>query len=396
MANAAYAYDEVGRLIRASDNVAGATNTWAWNYDTIGNLRTSERGPSNSVYRVDAMNRLVEQLTTDGVTTNVASRRFLYDAAGNVTNDGRRAMTWDAFDRLATVETLPRAGGAVKCVNTYDSGNRLVKQAVSNWTGAAWLAGPVRTFSYDTGWNLLAEATLNPSAGGSSTNLYTWGLDIAGLRSGKLEGEASAEPGSRGAGGIGGLLSITVISGGTTKTYTPYADSQGSIKKVVDDAAGAVVAGYEYTAYGQLLIETGSLTNVCPFRYSTKRYCREIGLYYYGHRWCDPETARWLSPDPKREEGGLNQYQTFGADPVNKVDPTGLEFRTADKHITQEQIDTAVASILADIEYMLKHADEMEKEKILSPSQVTLYEALQTRIVTLRDESSKVQKDRAR
>jgi uncharacterized protein RhaS with RHS repeats len=48
-------------------------------------------------------------------------------------------------------------------------------------------------------------------------------------------------------------------------------------------------------------------------------------LYYFRARWYDPETGRWLSKDPIGIRGGLNQYVSFGNNPVNFVDPFGLD-----------------------------------------------------------------------
>ena len=42
------------------------------------------------------------------------------------------------------------------------------------------------------------------------------------------------------------------------------------------------------------------------FRAST--FDTEIDLYYYGYRYFDPETDRWLNRDPLEEEGGINLY----------------------------------------------------------------------------------------
>jgi len=42
---------------------------------------------------------------------------------------------------------------------------------------------------------------------------------------------------------------------------------------------------------------------------------RSGGLYYYGFRYMDPETGRWLSRDPIGERGGLNLYVFVGSAP---------------------------------------------------------------------------------
>ena len=40
------------------------------------------------------------------------------------------------------------------------------------------------------------------------------------------------------------------------------------------------------------------MAKVNPFMFSTKFYDWETGLYYYGYRYYNPSTGRWLSRDP--------------------------------------------------------------------------------------------------
>ena len=47
------------------------------------------------------------------------------------------------------------------------------------------------------------------------------------------------------------------------------------------------------------------------------------GLAYYGFRFHAPDLCRWITPDPIREDGGLNLYRFCGNDPVNQIDPDG-------------------------------------------------------------------------
>jgi RHS repeat-associated protein len=60
-----------------------------------------------------------------------------------------------------------------------------------------------------------------------------------------------------------------------------------------------------------------------PFRFSTKYQDAETGLLYYGHRYQNATTGRWLSKDPADEDGGLNLYAFNYNSPINWFDPDG-------------------------------------------------------------------------
>lgn len=48
-------------------------------------------------------------------------------------------------------------------------------------------------------------------------------------------------------------------------------------------------------------------------------------LNYYGYRYYDPETGRWLNRDPIEEQGGVNLYGFVGNDGVNWLDYLGWQ-----------------------------------------------------------------------
>ena len=56
----------------------------------------------------------------------------------------------------------------------------------------------------------------------------------------------------------------------------------------------------------------------------------ETGWHYNWHRFYDPETGRYLTPDPIGLRGGANAYGYVGGDPFQNVDPLGLEWEMAD------------------------------------------------------------------
>jgi len=62
-----------------------------------------------------------------------------------------------------------------------------------------------------------------------------------------------------------------------------------------------------------------------PFRFSTKYADKESDLLYYGHRYYDPQTGRWINRDPSEETGGVNLYGMVGNNLISDFDPTGLQ-----------------------------------------------------------------------
>ena len=156
-----------------------------------------------------------------------------------------------------------------------------------------------------------------------TTRDYTWGLDLAGLQDGSWGQES---------GGIGGLLAITETSGTATNILLPISDHVGTIHglvAVVTDSVTletpVVVAEYDYAPYGELISADGPFAGSCPFVFQTKYRDPETGFWYYGYRFYDARSCKWLTSDPLGEAGGLNLTAFCGGDPVNQVDALGLE-----------------------------------------------------------------------
>lgn len=87
---------------------------------------------------------------------------------------------------------------------------------------------------------------------------------------------------------------------------------------------GEVAQRIDYDAWGNVTNDTNP--GFQPFGYAGGIYDRDTGLTRFGARDYDPEIGRWLSKDPIGFRGGLNHYAYVNNDPVNLIDPTGLEF----------------------------------------------------------------------
>jgi RHS repeat-associated protein len=79
---------------------------------------------------------------------------------------------------------------------------------------------------------------------------------------------------------------------------------------------------YNYDVYGKST-DTSAVGN--PFRFAGYRYDAETGLYHTHFRTYDPETGRWLQPDPIGYADSWNLYEYVMGNPVMYSDPLGLK-----------------------------------------------------------------------
>jgi len=89
------------------------------------------------------------------------------------------------------------------------------------------------------------------------------------------------------------------------RTYYYHSDHLGSAQTVTN-WQGNIHERLEYTPYGETWIDwrnTGESSDKTPFRFTAKERDEETGLYYFGARYLDARTSRWLSVDPAMYEG---------------------------------------------------------------------------------------------
>jgi RHS repeat-associated protein len=295
-----FTYNAKGE-VTAATNATLTTRAQSFTYDDIGNRLTFTTTGGTTNYTATSTNQY-SSIQPPGS----ALFHPTYDADGNQTSSGTgHFYTWDAENRLVLIEQVGLTTGAKKQLNVYDGQSRRVRKQVFTYAAGSWSLTTDEKFIYD-GWNVVAKLLWNPSTSTFDLNsTYTWGTDL----SGSLQG----------AGGVGGLLSSK--DGGSVYHYT-Y-DANGNVSEVLNNAGG-IAAHYEYDAFGNTVASSGAYASTNAYRFSTKPLDSVGDLYYYGFRYYNPSTGRWLSRDPIAERGGLNVYLFLSDAGLNAADYLGL------------------------------------------------------------------------
>jgi RHS repeat-associated protein len=118
--------------------------------------------------------------------------------------------------------------------------------------------------------------------------------------------------------GPGGSLAEQVGGDGTT-VYLVH-DQLGS-SRAATSSTGAVVATWNYDAYGNLIAHTG--VDATHLLFEGQYQDAGSGLYYLRARYYDPSSAQFLTADPL-QAATLATYSYAANNPVNYADPTGL------------------------------------------------------------------------
>ncbi|MBZ0167635.1 MAG: RHS repeat-associated core domain-containing protein, partial [Candidatus Omnitrophica bacterium] len=118
----------------------------------------------------------------------------------------------------------------------------------------------------------------------------------------------------------------------SSTTYYYLMDGLGSVRQLTN-SSGTIVESYDYDPYGGTTIYDSSLTDITstgsgidnPYMFTGRRFDEETGIYYYRNRQYDPAIGRFLQRDPLGYYDSMNLYEYVGSNPVNSVDPLGLQ-----------------------------------------------------------------------
>ena len=112
-------------------------------------------------------------------------------------------------------------------------------------------------------------------------------------------------------------------------------NAQGDVTSLIDITNGYMGDSiqYTYSAYGRRYTEnTGGdlgmmISDVNTLTFKSYSYDSDLGMYYLGSRWYDPEVCRFINADSYVSTGqgiiGYNMFAYCGNNPINRVDSNG-------------------------------------------------------------------------
>ena len=242
--------------------------------------------------------------STNTVTVNISTNNalFQYDGNGNLIYDGLRSFAYDGENELIQVWVTNQWFSQF----SYDGKMRRRIRQEYTWQNSGWVQTNQVYYVYD-GNVVIQERDIN----NLPSTTYTRGLDL----SSRLQG----------AGGIGGLLAMTLNTGsGPASSNSMYyhSDGNGNVTMLVNSWQ-YIVAKYLYDAFGNTLSAAGTLAQANLYRFSSKEAHPNSGLVYYLYRYYDPNLQRWPNKDPLEERGGINLYGFVQNEPTDLVDSDG-------------------------------------------------------------------------
>ena len=291
-----YQYDDLLRLTeqhkRWNSNNATAWR-YAYEYDPAGNREQMVRFDGTTTATTFYQHNDANQLTTETVGSNVL--RSWYDDNGNLSalEDSRLntdTFTHDQESRLARFQDGV-SGQAVSYVYA-PMGRRVLRTDPQ---------GNKEMYFYD-GLNILMVRE-KPSGASAWRTKRVFTLKQAQLGAPIAQSEYAYAGGS---------------SQGTATTTWYHYDMLGNVVAQTG-MNGEAVALFEQEAYGNVL--SG---NPAGLHVTGKEFDPTASLYYFGARWYDPRTGRWIEKEPTGADGP-NLYWPFCQNPINAFDANGRE-----------------------------------------------------------------------
>jgi len=340
-----YTPDQIGRISQVSTTLNGNPKTLASAITylpyggitglTYGNGLTLNLGYDNQ-YRISSI-----------VTGSILNLAYGYDANGNITSitnpdppGGQVLETPGVYTYQTGTNKLTHIEGTLPIDFGYDANANITSE--TGWTYIYDLSNQLIRVLQDS--NQVAEYTYNGAgqrvkkvAGGVTTIFHydLWGHLIAETnQSGTTEYVY-----------LGDQL-LAMIKPGEAVYYF-HNDHLGTPQILTNDSQGVAWKAV-YTPFGEAVPSIQTVEN--PFRFPGQYYDPETGLHYNYFRYYNPQTGRYITPDPIGLEGGINLFVYVAGNPINEIDPQGQQTTKAGKIIGKIKVINKVTGVVQTIQ----------------------------------------------
>ena len=272
--------DPNGNVLKYVRNLNDEDEVTEYVYDDLDQI-VSETGRFEHLYLYDSHHNRIQkddiQYSVDLLHQLQSTSETSYDHDPNGNRTATHKDTYEIHYSYDGLDRLIQMHSGNKAVNySYDSWGRCLSRTYLSLQEGEWHPTHSENFLYDNQNEL---------------GVYPFKIRILGQGRG-------AE--------IGATLAIETLD----DFYVPFHDLYGNIIAILN-WDGKCIESYRFSAFGEEEIFNDDVKLACsfmnPWRFQSKR--KMGGLVNFGRRFYDPETGRWLSPDPKGFDEGPNLYQ---------------------------------------------------------------------------------------
>jgi RHS repeat-associated protein len=296
---AAYGRDSLDRISELTETVQGTTRTLSYTYNSVGRLvEAREGGLLVTSYDYDSNgNRIRETGPTGSITST-------YDGQDRLLSHGSEIYRYSANGELQL-----KIVGSDSTKYEYDAAGTLLRVVLPSGTSVEYVLDATgrrvgRKINGVLVQGFLYYDKLAPAA--------------------ELDGQNNIV--SRFVYGMSRTVPTYMVKNGVT--YALISDHLGSVRLVVNASTGTVAQRLDYDSWGSVTQNTNP--GFQPFGFAGGLTDQATGLVRFGARDYYPEIGRWTTKDPVGVAAGdPNTYAYVAGDPINNIDPSGLDLTSA-------------------------------------------------------------------